>query len=100
MKRFEWILLLVGLLPALLSADTRKMTVAQFQDMLTGLHNSQKSDEQVANKLKQIELTEELTPAAVNSMVNLVNGPLSTEQMYVLQARSAMLARSEERRGG
>jgi len=92
MKRFKWILLLVAAVPALLSAGTRKMTVAQFQDVLTGLHNSQKSDEQVANELKQIELTEELTATAMNSMVNLVNGPLSTEQMYVLEARSAMLA--------
>src|ERR1039457_1075843 len=92
MKRFKWILLLVAVASTLLSAETRKMTVAQLQDVLTGLHNSQKSDEQVANELKQIELTEELTPAAVNSMVNLVNGPLSTEQMYVLEARSAMLA--------
>lgn len=92
MKRFEWILLLVAVVPTLLSADTRKMTVAQFQDMLTGLHNSQKSDEQVANKLKQIELTEELTPAAMNSMANLIDGPFSTEQIYVLEARSAMLA--------
>jgi hypothetical protein len=91
MKRFEWILLLAATAPTLLSADTRKMTVAQLQDVLTGLHSSQKSDEQVANELKEIELTEELSSAAMNSMVNLINGPLSTEQMYVLEARSAML---------
>ncbi|HEY1903880.1 MAG TPA: hypothetical protein VGG56_15715 [Terracidiphilus sp.] len=71
------------------------MTVAQFQDMLTGLHNSQKSDEQVANALKQIELSEELTSATMNSMAGLVNGPLSTEQLYVLEARSAILAPPE-----
>jgi hypothetical protein len=91
MKRFELILLFTIMAPTLLSADPRKMTVAQLQDVLTGLHNSKKSDEQVANELKQIELTEELTPAGMNSMVDLVNGPLSTEQMYVLEARSAML---------
>ncbi|MFZ1015021.1 MAG: hypothetical protein WAN28_16875, partial [Terracidiphilus sp.] len=91
MKLFKWILLLVAVAPVPLSADTRKMTVAQLQDVLIGLQHSQKSDEQVANELKQIELTEELTPATMNSMVNLVNGPLSTEQMYVLEARSAML---------
>ena len=28
----------------------------------------------------------------MNSMVNLIDGPLSTEQMYVLEARSSMLA--------
>jgi hypothetical protein len=92
MKRIEWLLLLLAAGPALLSADPRKMTVAQLQDVLTGLHHSQKSDEQVANELKQIELTEELTPAGMNSVVNLIDGPLSTEQMYVLEARSSMLA--------
>ena len=92
MKRFGWILLLVAAAPTLLSASSKKMTVAEFQDVLTGLHNSRKSDEQVANELKQIELTEELTPAAMSSMVKLVDGPLSNEQMYVLEARSAMLA--------
>jgi hypothetical protein len=91
MKRFKWILLLVVVAPTLWSADTKKLTVAQLQDLLTGLQHSQKADDQVANELKQIELTEELTPAAMSSMVNLINGPLSTEQMYVLEARSAML---------
>ena len=92
MKRFKLILLLVIAAPTLLSADSKKLTVAQLQDVLTGLQHSQKSDDQVANELKQIELTEELTPAAMSSMVSLINGPLSTEQMYVLEARSAMLA--------
>ena len=92
MNRFACILLLLAVAPTLLSADAKKMTVAEFQDMLTGLHNSQKTDEQVANELKQIALTEELTPAAISSMVHLINGPLSTEQMYVLEARSSMLA--------
>jgi len=92
MKRFRWLVLFVALVPTLLSAKPRKMTVAQLQDFLTGLHKAQKSDEQIANDLKQIELTEELTSSAMNSMANLVNGPLSTEQMYVLEARTAILA--------
>ncbi|HLY43842.1 MAG TPA: hypothetical protein VKR52_21705 [Terracidiphilus sp.] len=91
MKRFPWILLLIAVTPILLSANSRKMTVAQLQDVLTGMHNARKTDEQIADELKQIELTEELTPAAMNSMVDLVNGPLSTEQIYVLEARSSML---------
>jgi hypothetical protein len=92
MKRFGWILLLVAIGSTLLSAAPKKMTVAELQDVLTGLHNSQKSDEQVANELKQIELTEELTPPAMDRMFKLVDGPLSTEQMYVLEVRSSMLA--------
>jgi len=92
MKRFGWILLLAAAAPTLLSAENKKMTVGALQDMLTGLHSSQKSDEDVATQLKQIELTEELTATAMNSMVGLIPGPLSTEQMYVLEARSSMLA--------
>ncbi|HEY6490828.1 MAG: hypothetical protein WCC26_10950 [Terracidiphilus sp.] len=92
MKRFARFLLLVAVVPTLLSASLRKMTVAQLQDVLAGLHNARKSDEQIADALKLIDLTEELTPTAMNSMVDLVKGPLSTEQMYVLEARSAMLA--------
>ena len=92
MKRWKWFLFLVALSPTLLPASSRKMTVGQLQDLLTGLHNAQKSDEQVANQLKQIELTEELTASALNSMAKLINGPQSTEQMYVLEARSSVLA--------
>lgn len=91
MKRFGWILLLMAVTPNLLSAQN-KMTVGQLEDLLASLHHSKKSDEQVANQLKGIVLIEELTPAAISKMVPLINGPLSTEQMYVLEARSAMLA--------
>jgi hypothetical protein len=92
MKRLQWIPLFLAVTPALLSAESKKMTVGELQDMMTSLHHAQKNDQQVANELKQIELTEELTPAAMNGMVDLVDGPLSTEQMYVLEARSSMLA--------
>jgi hypothetical protein len=50
-----------------------------------------KSDADVATELKKVELSEELTPATKNSLGALVNGPLSTEQIYVLEAKSALL---------
>jgi hypothetical protein len=75
-----------------LAGANKKMTVGQLQDALTGWHNAHKSDEQIASELRQIELTEELTRAAMNSMASLIDGPLSTEQIYVLEARSSMLA--------
>jgi hypothetical protein len=71
---------------------TRKITVAQLDDLLHSLAQDKKSDTEVATALKQVELTEELTRTAMNGMVGLVNGPLSTEQIYVLEARSANLA--------
>ena len=92
MKRLRWILPLIALTMPAWSADSKKVTVAQLQDLLTSAQAAKKSDEDVATQLKQIELSEELTAATMNSMASLVPGPLSTEQMYVLEARSSMLA--------
>ncbi len=69
----------------------RKITVAQLTDLLRSLQQDKKSDTDVATALKQVELTEELTRSAIGSLAGLVNGPLSTEQIYVLEARSANL---------
>jgi hypothetical protein len=84
-------LLLALSLPAS-SAGFKKLSVAQLQELLTGLHTANKSDERVSSELRSVELTEELTSATMHSMANLIPGPLSTEQMYVLEARSSMLA--------
>ena len=70
----------------------RKITVTQLQDTLQSLQNAKKSDAEVADTLKQLELTEELTRPVMNSLAGSLPGQLSTEQIYVLEARSAMLA--------
>ncbi len=96
MKRIGWILVL--LMAASPAWAARKITVQQLKDLLVSLQQAKKSDADVANQLKQVELSEELTLAAKNSLVNLlpmVNnaaGMLSTEQIYVLEAKSAVLA--------
>jgi hypothetical protein len=69
----------------------KKITVQQLKDMLVSLQQGRKTDAEVATELKQVELTEELTRSAMNSLVSYVSGPLSTEQIYVLEARSAVL---------
>ena len=56
------------------------------------MQQEKKSDADVSTALKQIQLTEELTRNVMNSLVSYVPGPLSTEQIYVLEARSAVLA--------
>jgi hypothetical protein len=92
MNRFRWILLLLLTASPAWSASYKKMSVQELHNTLTSLQHAQKNDSEVATELKQIELTEELTATTMNTMVSLIPGPLSTEQMYVLQARSAMLA--------
>lgn len=93
MKRFGWMLVLLLAVPALpvLSASTKKITVQELKDLLTSAQAANKSDDDVALQLKQVELTEELTTTTMNSLAALVPGKLSTEQMYVLEARSSVL---------
>jgi hypothetical protein len=90
MKRFGWILVL--LLATSPAWAAKKITVGQLEDLLHSLQQAKKTDVEVATALKQIELTEELTRKTMNSLVDYVPGPLSTEQIYVLEAESAMLA--------
>jgi len=82
-------LLLILAIPAW--SATRSLTVDQLRLLLTDLQRASKSDDQVATELKSVDLTEELTASTMQTFGNLVPGPLSTEQIYVLQARSAML---------
>jgi hypothetical protein len=90
MKRTGCIALL--LLASIPAWSAKKMTVAELKDMLLTLHQQSKADAEVADALKQVQLSEELTRTMMNSLVPTVPGPLSTEQIYVLEARSAMLA--------
>jgi hypothetical protein len=90
MKKFVWIALLALL--AMPAWCAKKITVAELKDSLASMHRENKNDTDVANALKQVELSEQLTRNTMNSMVENVPGPLSTEQIYVLEARSALLA--------
>ncbi|MDR3727206.1 MAG: hypothetical protein P4K86_09215 [Terracidiphilus sp.] len=90
MKRFGWILVI--LLMASPAWAAKKVTVQQLKDMLVSMQQAKKADADVASELKQIELSEELTRSAMNSLIDYVPGPYSTEQIYVLEARSAVLA--------
>lgn len=90
MKRFVWIaLLLLVAVPAFSAA--KKITIAELKNMLATMHTQNKSDEDVANALKQVVLSEQLDRATINAFVDEVPGKLSTEQIYVLEAHSALL---------
>jgi len=90
MKRFGWILVL--LLMASPAWAAKKTTVEQLKDLLASLQQSKKSDAEVAAELKQIELTEELTRDVMNKLGSFLPGQQSLEQIYVLEAKSAVLA--------
>ena len=89
MKQFSWVLgLLVAASPGWCA---KKITVEQLKEMLHSMQQDKKSDADVATALKQVELSQQLTRPAMNSLVSDVLGPQSTEQVYVLEARSANL---------
>ena len=93
-KRSGWSVTWLGciLLVAAPAWAAKKVTVKELQEILVSLEQAKKSDEEVATTLKQIELSEELTRSTMNSLLGAVPGRLSTEQIYVLEARSAELA--------
>ncbi len=90
MKRLGLILLLFVAASPVWAA--KKTTVQQLKDILIALQQSKKGDEEVATQLKEIELSEELTHATLVSLASYLPGPLSEEQMNVLEGRSSILA--------
>ncbi len=90
MKRLGCILALIFI--AVPAWPAKKITVGELTDMLKSMSEQKKGDLEVANALKQVQLSEELTRSAMNSLANYAPGPLTTEQIYVLEASSAVLA--------
>jgi len=90
MKQIIGLLLLFSLAAPLWAA--KKITVQELKETLVSLNQAKKGDEEVATRLKEIELSEELTKSALVSLAQYVPGPLSQEQMNVLEGRSAILA--------
>jgi tetratricopeptide (TPR) repeat protein len=91
MKRLVCILALIVLaIPAWTAA--KKITVGQLEDMLKTLQAEKKSDADIANALKQVEMSEELTRDALNNIAQSSPGQFTLEQLYVLEARSSVLA--------
>lgn len=91
MRRFVLYILALSLAVTPSWAE-KKVSVQQLKDMLTSLQQLKKTDAEVANELKQVELTEQLDRTTMNDLAGAVPGSLSTEQIYVLEAKSANLA--------
>ena len=89
MKQFGCILALI--LIAVPAWPVKKLTVADLTEMLKSLQQQKKDDQDVANAMKQVQLSEELTRSTMNELAAYASGPLTTEQIYVMEARSAIL---------
>ena len=85
-----------GILAVLLIAvpawPAKKITVTELTDLLKRMQEQKKSDTDVATALKQVQMSEELTRSTMNDLAAYAAGPQTTEQIYVLEAGSAVLA--------
>ncbi len=93
MKRY--FALLIVLFAAMPGWSAKTITVGQLEDTLRTMQQDKKSDSEIADALKQVQLSEELTVSRMNGLIAYVPGRLTTEQIYVLEARSADLAPPE-----
>jgi hypothetical protein len=88
MQRWFWLSLLLVTTSA--QAAT-KMTVDQLKQALVSLQQAGKSDDEFATRLKEVELTEELTAREKNDLMQYLPGTVSIEQLSILEGRSAFL---------
>jgi len=91
MKRLVWILLVLMMgTPAWAARD--KITVQQLKDLLVSMQQGKKTDLEVSTRLREIDLSDELTATEKSNLMFASPGPLTSEQICVLEARSSMLA--------
>ena len=89
MKRL--ISLLVLILCAAPVWAAKKTSVQELKDTLISLNQAKKTDEEIATRLKDTEMSEELTRSTLKDFAQYLPGPLSIEQIEVLEGRSALL---------
>ena len=90
MKRLGWIIVL--LMAASPAWAAKKVTVQQLKDLLISMQQNNKTDDEVDNQLKEIELNEELTRSAATSLKSYLPGPHSSVRIEILKDQSAFLA--------
>ena len=90
MKRLGWILALLIVAAPAWSAN-KKITVQQLKDLLISWQQAKKADALVADYLKDVRLTEQMTSGVRISLVQYAPGPSSIEQIKILEGLSAFL---------
>jgi hypothetical protein len=85
------LVLTAALLTALPVWAANKVTVQELDALLAEMHSQNKGDDATANKVKDLELTEELTESAMNGFVKYEPGPQTIVQIRVLSLESALL---------
>lgn len=91
MKRWTAVAVLSLLAVSAWAASAKKMTVDQLKQFMADAHKANTPDDQVAADLEKVEMTEQLSHGVIEAMAPDVPGQHTTEQLYILQIRSAVL---------
>ena len=67
----------------------KKVTVQELNQILVSMHDEKKTDDDVADRLKQVQLSEELTADDAAKLEQFIPGPSSKEQLEILAGLSA-----------
>ncbi len=79
---------------ALLSSSAvaaKTMSVAELNQTIAALTAEHKTDEEIAHRLMEVQLTEELTPAAIDVLVRNNPGPQTAQQLLRFSVESSQL---------
>jgi hypothetical protein len=68
MKRIVWMFVLLATTVPTWAAND-KITVQQLKDLLVSMKQGKKTDEEVSTRLKEIDLSEELTSAVASDLL-------------------------------
>ena len=89
MKRLAILLILLS--AAAYSYAARKFTIDDLKQTMVALRQAGKTDQEIATRLKEIELSEQLSASTREALREYAPGPLASEQFDILEGRSAVL---------
>ena len=78
--------------PFAFSAVPPTSTVAQLEQLISGLQAAHKTDDEIASRLEVVRLSEQLTPETLKSLLEGHPGPRTTQQIMILTLDSSQMA--------
>lgn len=88
--RFAFVTVLVAVITIPAAAATT-LSVKQLSGLIGDMQQQNKSDSNIAEKLMDVTLSEQLTPGAIDQLRGMNPGPETLEQIRILTVESALL---------
>ncbi len=90
-KRFALLIITLLTLMTLPAVAVKTVSVKELGALIADMQQQNKPDSNIADRLKGVNLSEQLTPAVIDEFRSMNLGPLSLEQIRILAVESALL---------